>query len=147
MGECDARTQGATNSSAIGATEDAAARRTARPGSPCFVSLEALNDATRLLVSDGSCGPSRAFSTQPELQVALPRDAWIAARHVAGDDRAHGRRLGPDALGRLGQRAADLDVPADARDRPARRTSARPALAAAVDGRLRLVARARLRLV
>src|SRR6266567_5081404 len=42
MGECDARTHGATNSSAIGATEDAAARRTARPGSPCFVSLEAL---------------------------------------------------------------------------------------------------------
>src|SRR5437763_16607054 len=105
MGECDARTQGANNSSAIGATEDAAAPRTARPGSPCFLSLETLSDATRLLASDGSCGPSRASPTQPELQVAVSRDARIAARHVARNDRADRRRLQTDALGPLGQRA------------------------------------------
>src|SRR5438132_916853 len=39
MGECDARTQGAPIAEAMGATEDAAKRRPARPGGPCFVSL------------------------------------------------------------------------------------------------------------
>jgi hypothetical protein len=43
MGECDARTQGARDTGRIGATEDEAARRPARPDGPCFIVLEPLS--------------------------------------------------------------------------------------------------------
>src|SRR6266542_2315258 len=64
MGECGARTQGAPIAEAMGVTEDAAARRPARPGGPCFVSLGALSGLAALglvaaaLLSAGSAAAS-----------------------------------------------------------------------------------------
>src|SRR6266567_8722918 len=116
MGECDARTQGATNSSAIGATEDAAARRTARPGSPCFVSLGALrrrpdsNWCTRLcrpLPNHSATAPCRgpwypgslwnpAFERRRELQLVRPpaRALLVKILDRLGDLLHRGRLLG-----------------------------------------------------
>src|SRR6266536_4014704 len=85
MGECGARTQGAPIAEAMGVTEDAAARRPARPGGPCFVSLGALSGLAALglvaaaLLSAGSAAASLEPLPRTYGGLTIPRVTAVTA--------------------------------------------------------------------
>ena len=90
---------------------------------------------TRLLAS---AHPSpRPPQDRAEFPAPLRRDVRVGCRNVSGCDRAHGRRLRPDGVGSVGQRAPDRGLPADHRDRLPLRTARRPALPQAAADRVR----------
>src|SRR5207244_1601542 len=68
---------------------------------------------------------------------ALLRNDRVRPRHLAGRDRADGRRLRPHALGEVGQRPADRRLPAGSGDRIHARPGDRPLLPPAADDQRR----------
>ena len=53
----------------------------------------------------------------PSFGLLFLATGWVELRDLPGGDRAHGRRVRPDGLGRLGGRAPDRRLPADRRHR------------------------------